>query len=157
MIKEYIEKNTAEMVRRLSELVAIPGVFEATPSKGAPFGKNIRRSLEYVLNMGQQMGFQVKNYDGYAGEITAGKGSRMIGILCHTDVVSAGEGWNTEPFDPVEKDGKLYGRGTSDDKGPLVASLFAMKYLADNQMIPEDACLRMIVGTDEEESWRCIR
>lgn len=42
MIKEYIEKNTAEMVRRLSELVAIPGVFEATPSKGAPFGKNIR-------------------------------------------------------------------------------------------------------------------
>lgn len=32
-----------------------------------------------------------------------------------------------------------------------------MKYLADNQMIPEDACLRMIVGTDEEESWRCIR
>ena len=157
MIKEYIEKNTAEMVRRLSELVAIPGVFEATPSKGAPFGKNIRRSLEYVLNMGQQMGFQVKNYDGYAGEITAGKGSRMIGILCHTDVVSAGEGWNTEPFDPVEKDGKLYGRGTSDDKGPLIASLFAMKYLADNQMIPEDACLRMIVGTDEEESWRCIR
>ena len=157
MIKEYMEKNTAEMVRRLSELVAIPGVFEDTPSKGAPFGKNIRRSLEYVLNMGQQMGFQVKNYDGYAGEITAGKGNRMIGILCHTDVVSAGEGWNTEPFEPVEKDGKLYGRGTSDDKGPLVASLFAMKYLADNQMIPEDACLRMIVGTDEEESWQCIR
>ena len=55
MIKEYMEKNTAEMVRRLSELVAIPGVFEDTPSKGAPFGKNIRRSLEYVLNMGQQM------------------------------------------------------------------------------------------------------
>lgn len=157
MIREYIEKNTAEMVRRLSELAAIPGVFEDAPSKGAPFGKNIQKALEYVLDMGQQMGFQVKNYDGYAGEITAGKGSRMIGILCHTDVVSAGEGWNTEPFEPVEKDGKLYGRGTSDDKGPLVAALFAMKYLADNQLIPEDTSLRMIVGTDEEESWQCIR
>lgn len=77
--------------------------FEDAPSKGAPFGKNIQKSLEYVLRMGQQMGFQVKNYDGYAGEITAGEGNRMIGILCHTDVVSAGEGWNTDPFDPVEK------------------------------------------------------
>ena len=98
------------MVRCLKELVAIPGIFEDAPSKGAPFGKNIQKSLEYVLRMGQQMGFQVKNYDGYAGEITAGEGNRMIGILCHTDVVSAGEGWNTDPFDPVEKDGKLYGR-----------------------------------------------
>lgn len=157
MAREYVEKNTAEMVRCLKELVAIPGIFEDAPSKGAPFGKNIQKSLEYVLRMGQQMGFQVKNYDGYAGEITAGEGNRMIGILCHTDVVSAGEGWNTDPFDPVEKDGKLYGRGTSDDKGPLVSSLFAMKYLADNQLIPKDTCLRMIVGTDEEESWQCIR
>ena len=145
MAREYVEKNTAEMVRCLKELVAIPGIFEDAPSKGAPFGKNIQKSLEYVLRMGQQMGFQVKNYDGYAGEITAGEGNRMIGILCHTDVVSAGEGWNTDPFDPVEKDGKLYGRGTSDDKGPLVSSLFAMKYLADNQLIPKDTCLRMIV------------
>ena len=157
MIREYIEKNTPDMLNRLGELVAIPGVFEETPSKGAPFGKNIRKALEYVLKMGQEMGFQVTNYDGYAGELTIGKGNRIIGVLCHTDVVSAGEGWNTSPFDPVEKDGKLYGRGTSDDKGPLIASLYAMKYLADNQLIPEDTCLRMIVGTDEEESWQCIR
>lgn len=88
MAREYVEKNTAEMVRCLKELVAIPGIFEDAPSKGAPFGKNIQKSLEYVLRMGQQMGFQVKNYDGYAGEITAGEGNRMIGILCHTDVVS---------------------------------------------------------------------
>ena len=93
MIREYIEKNTPDMVNRLGELVAIPGVFEDAPSKGAPFGKNIRKALEYVLKMGQEMGFQVKNYDGYAGELTIGKGKRIIGVLCHTDVVSAGEGW----------------------------------------------------------------
>ena len=60
MAREYVEKNTAEMVRCLKELVAIPGIFEDAPSKGAPFGKNIQKSLEYVLRMGQQMGFRVK-------------------------------------------------------------------------------------------------
>ena len=103
MAREYVEKNTAEMVRCLKELVAIPGFLRMHHLKEHLFGKNIQKSLEYVLRMGQQMGFQVKNYDGYAGEITAGEGNRMIGILCHTDVVSAGEGWNTDPFDPVEK------------------------------------------------------
>lgn len=157
MMREYIEKNMPEMVRCLKQLVSIPGVFDEVSFKGAPFGKNIQKSLEHVLDTGQDMGFQVKNYDGYAGEITVGKGKRIIGILCHTDVVSAGEGWETDPFDPVIKDGKIYGRGTSDDKGPLVSSLFAMKYLADNQLIPDDVSLRMIIGTDEEESWQCIR
>ena len=52
MAREYVEKNTAEMVRCLKELVAIPGIFEDAPSKGAPFGKNIQKSLEYVLRMG---------------------------------------------------------------------------------------------------------
>ena len=133
MAREYVEKNTAEMVRCLKELVAIPGIFEDAPSKGAPFGKNIQKSLEYVLRMGQQMGFQVKNYDGYAGEITAGEGNRMIGILCHTDVVSAGEGWNTDPFDPVEKDGKLYGRGSADMKGAVAAfTVAAHRYAVEN-------------------------
>ena len=132
MAREYVEKNTAEMVRCLKELVAIPGIFEDAPSKGAPFGKNIQKSLEYVLRMGQQMGFQVKNYDGYAGEITAGEGNRMIGILCHTDVVSAGEGWNTDPFDPVEKDGKLYTDGgrvlTITASAPTLKEAYAKAY-----------------------------
>ena len=58
MIREYIEKNTPDMVNRLGELVAIPGVFEDAPSKGAPFGKNIRKALEYVLKMDRRWVFR---------------------------------------------------------------------------------------------------
>lgn len=111
MAREYVEKNTAEMVRCLKELVAIPGIFEDAPSKGAPFGKNIQKSLEYVLRMGQQMGFQVKNYDGYAGEITAGRGKQDDRNPSAIQMWSVqGEGWNTDPFVLWKKDGKLYGR-----------------------------------------------
>ncbi len=51
------------------------------------------------------------------------------------------------------KDGAIYGRGTGDDKGPLISSLYAMKYLMDEGKIPAGTCLRMIVGTNEEEGW----
>ncbi len=55
----------------------------------------------------------------------------------------------TEPFEPVEKDGKLYGRGTADDKGPAVAALYAMRAVKELG-IPLTKNVRLILGTDEE-------
>lgn len=154
--KEFISKNTDKMVKDITTLVEIPTVF-SEQKIGRPFGDNIAAGLEAVLDIGRKMGMQVKNIDGYAGEITAGKGNRIIGVLAHVDVVPAGIGWKTEPFKCEIKEGKLYGRGTMDDKGPLVSGLYAMKYLMDNNKIPEDSSLRLIIGTDEEEEWRCIK
>ena len=81
----------------------------------------------------------------------------MLGILGHLDVVPPGklEDWERDPFDPVEKDGMLYGRGTQDDKGPLLASLFAVKALMDAG-VKFNKRVRFIFGTDEETLWRCI-
>ena len=73
------------------------------------------------------------------------------------DVVPAGrlEDWESGPFDPVEIDGKLYGRGTQDDKGPMVAALFAVKALIDAG-VKFNQRIRFIFGTDDETLWRCI-
>ncbi len=155
--KEFIVKYRKQMVDDVKALAAISSILdEETAGEGKPFGADIAKALAWVLEKGRAMGMEAKNFDGYAGELTVGKGQKLIGILGHTDVVAAGEGWDTEAFEPVEKDGKLYGRGTLDDKGPLVSCLYAVKYLMEENLIPADIAIRMIVGCDEEENWRCI-
>lgn len=59
-----------------------------------------------------------------------GQGEETIAVLGHLDVVPAGDGWQTPPFTPVREGDRIYGRGTSDDKGPVIAALVAMKALA---------------------------
>ena len=155
--EDFIKKNREQMIADIKAFAGIPSVLdEKTKGAGRPFGEKTAQALDWILQRGQSLGMDVKNFDGYAGEMTAGSGSRMIGILGHADVVAPGEGWNTEPFEIQEIDGKLYGRGTLDDKGPIISCLYAVKYLMEEKAIPEDAAIRFIVGCDEEEEWRCI-
>jgi predicted dipeptidase len=111
------------------------------------------------LRIAGELGFRTHYGDGgFYGTAEIGEGNDLIGIMGHLDVVDAGrlEEWTvTGPFDPFEKDGCIYGRGTQDDKGPLVASLFAVKALMDAG-IKFNKRVRFIFGTDEETLWRCI-
>lgn len=153
----YIAENKEKMIADIMELVRIPSIFdEETACAGKPFGREIAKALDAFLSKAESMGIKTKNYDGYAGEITAGSGDKIIGILGHMDVVAAGEGWENAPFEPEIKDGKIYGRGAMDDKGPMVAALYAMKYIEEEGLLPAGTALRMIAGTDEEENWNCI-
>lgn len=165
--KAFVTREISNMLDDLSKLVKINTVFDpATATDGAPFGKGPADGLVTFLSMAEDAGMKVKNYDGYAGEITLcnaddyGKMDTdemdMVGILGHIDVVGAASDWNTPPFEAVIEDGKVYGRGTSDDKGPLVSSLYAMKYISENNLLPTGSCIRMIVGSDEEEGLQCI-
>ena len=61
----------------------------------------------------------------------------------------AGDGWNTDPFEGVIADGRITGRGVLDDKGPVIAALYAMKALKDSGAELKRR-IRLIVGTDEE-------
>ena len=63
-----------------------------------------------------------------------------------------GDGWTKPPFDAVMVDGRMYGRGTNDDKGPSLAALFAMKAIREAG-IPLKKGIRMILGCDEESGW----
>ncbi|TGE31294.1 dipeptidase PepV [Desulfosporosinus sp. Sb-LF] len=118
---------------------------------GAPFGHGISEALEWTLGLGEKFGFTVKNVDGYAGHIEMGTGD-LLGILGHIDVVPEGDGWSVPPYSATIKDGKIFGRGALDDKGPSLAALFAMKAIKDAN-ITLNMRVRLIIGTDEESGW----
>lgn len=149
-------KKEAELIQDLQQLIAIPSVLDeeaATPE--APFGPEPKRALEWLLEQGRQEGLIVKNIDNMAGHIEMGEGDEIIGILCHVDVVPAGGNWTTGPFDGTVLDGKLFGRGAIDDKGPTIAAWHAMK-MVKNSGKKFNKRVRLIIGTDEESGFRCV-
>jgi succinyl-diaminopimelate desuccinylase len=153
---DRIQQKKAEMITTLQELLAIPSV-EADPAgPDAPFGREIARALEYVLAWGERHGFTTKNLSGYAGHLEYGTGDELVGVLVHLDVVPAGEGWRYPPFSGTVADGKIYGRGANDDKGPAVAVMYALKALKDSG-VKLGKKIRIIFGCDEESGWQCMK
>lgn len=148
-MKRYLDEMTAT----LKELIAIDSVM-GSPSPNAPFGKGVRKALDYALSLTGSIGLKTKDIEGYIGYAETGEGE-LFGILTHLDTVPLGEGWKHPPLSAAIEDGKLYGRGAEDDKGPFVASLYALKALLDQGLTPK-ARIRLIFGCNEESGWKCI-
>lgn len=147
-IDRYFLDCENELVDTLARLVAIKSVREdALP--GMPFGKGPAEVLALALKMANSMGLSTQNFENYVGTVNLNDHETILGILCHLDVVGEGTGWSTPPYRAEIKDGMLYGRGVSDDKGPAVATLFALKAVKD-LAIPLKYNARLILGTDEE-------
>lgn len=147
-IDTFIDNHKEQMIETLSELIKIPSVM-GEEKTGMPFGEYPAKALEKMLSMAKENGFITRNIDNYVGTIDLCEGEPDLGILCHLDVVPEGKGWTYPPFELTVKDGKLIGRGTIDDKGPAVATLFAMMAVRESG-IKLSKNVRMIVGTNEE-------
>ncbi|WP_449460867.1 dipeptidase PepV [Streptococcus suis] len=117
-----------------------------------PFGPGSVRALDKFLEIAQRDGYPTKNVDNYAGHFEFGEGDEVLGIFGHLDVVPAGSGWNTDPYEPQIIDGKLFARGSSDDKGPTMACYYGLKIIKELGL-PTSKKVRFIVGTDEESGW----
>ncbi|MGI6699317.1 MAG: Sapep family Mn(2+)-dependent dipeptidase [Christensenellales bacterium] len=156
-LDEILVSLRPQMVETLKRWVAIPSV-KGEKAQGAPYGVEVRRCLDQALKDCADLGFEVENIGNHAGHADFGKGDdyEALAILAHLDVVPVGEGWTREPFNPVVEDGIMYGRGTSDDKGPAVAALYAMKAVKDLG-IPLKRKVRLILGCDEESGWEDMR
>lgn len=147
LLEKYLDENREEIIEKLSELVAIPSVSENEAE--------VKKALQYVLSLGGELGFESHNLlDGRVGTIEMGDGEETLGILAHVDVVSAGDvqEWDTPPFEATARDGKIFGRGTLDDKGMIIAALYAMKSVAVLGQ-PLKKKVRLILGTQEEVEW----
>ncbi|WP_342493639.1 dipeptidase PepV [Bacillus sp. FSL R5-0712] len=153
----------AEVIRKKDDLIQdtqsflqIESVLDEEGGKeGKPFGEKVDDALQYMLKKGEDEGFTVKNVDGYAGHIEYGEGEDIVGVLCHVDVVPAGDGWTTPPFSADIRENKIFARGAIDDKGPTMAAFYALKILKDTGLQLSKK-IRMIIGTDEESDWRCV-
>lgn len=152
---EVLNEYKQDMVGMLQELLRIKSV--NAPAKGdMPFGEGIHNALVYTLNKGEELGFKVKNVDNYAGHIEMGEGKELLGILVHLDVVPEGSDWKFDPYGGEIEDGKIYGRGAIDNKGPAAAVLYAMKALKEAD-VKFNKRVRLILGTNEETSkWEGI-
>lgn len=154
MLDKYIEQIKQEIINKTQTLIQIPSIYEKSDNPYEPFGKNINKALNYMLSLGKELGFRTKNIDGYCGYIEFGEGKDLIGIIGHLDVVPEGENWTYPAFGGTIFDNKIYGRGAIDDKGPVIASLYAMKAVMETCKIKKR--VRLILGLNEENNWKCI-
>ena len=156
-VKSMCEGYREEIIKRLGELVSINSE-QSEAEADAPFGKGPKEALHAALDMLEKDGLKTVNLDNYIGYGEMGEGDQLIAIVGHLDVVPARreDGWNTDPYTMVEKDGILYGRGVSDDKGGVVASMIAMKVIKDMN-IPVNKRIRLIMGCNEETGSACLK
>jgi succinyl-diaminopimelate desuccinylase len=165
---DRIDGYRDEMIKDLQDLIAIPGV-AGGPEGDMPFGADVHKALLYMLRLGEASGFETLNVDNYGGHIEfggfltdeegnpAGRSEKSMGILTHLDVVPAGSDWDYPPFSGHVEDGRLYGRGAIDNKGPTIAAFYAMKALKEEGFMPKKR-VRLILGLDEEAGtgWKGI-
>lgn len=151
--KKEVASRKDELLTDLIDLLKVKSEREDDKvTADAPFGPGPKNALLHMLNYGKRDGFTVKNVDNYAGHIEFGEGEETLGIFGHMDVVPAGDGWDTDPYDPVIKDNKIYARGSSDDKGPSIAAYYGMKIIKELGL-PLSKKVRFVVGSDEESGW----
>lgn len=151
-----LESYQDEMVKSLQELIHIRSV-EGEPKGDMPFGEEVHKALMYMLNKGKSLGLEIKNVDNYSGHIEIGSGKEILGILVHLDIVPEGAGWSYDPFGGEIADGKIYGRGAVDNKGPAIAALYALKAINDASVTLSKR-VRLILGTNEETAtWKDIK
>lgn len=147
-----------EFTKALKGLLTIKSVAVDSDVKGAPFGEGCREALDYMLDLCDGFGFRTKKVgDGLMGWAEIGEGDEIVGILAHLDVVPEGSGWNYPCFglteETVDGEERVYGRGISDDKGPAMMCVFAMKELLDSG-VKLNRRVRILFGlTEERGEW----
>lgn len=155
-LNSLIDSMRGDMIDTLQKWIRQPSV-KAEGAPQAPFGADIRKMLDIAEADCRRLGFDTRIFDGYAMHADLGEGddAEALGILAHLDVVPVGDGWKYPPFGAVIENGRMYGRGTNDDKGPAIAALYAMKAVKDAG-IPLRRKVRLILGCDEESGSECM-
>lgn len=154
-LNQKITEMQDEIIEGIQKCIQINSV-GGEPEEGTPYGRGPKQALDYALELGKSMGFKTGNVDDRAGYIEMGSGEEMVAVLGHLDVVPVGDDWKYPPFGGEIHDGILYGRGVSDDKGPTIGAIYAMKAIRDLN-IPLDRRIRVIFGTNEERGCDCIK
>ena len=148
-IENYFNEHKEKMLRDISDLIRIPSC-KGEAKASMPYGEGPAKAMEAAARLAESYRFSVRNYENHVLMIDLNDKPRQLDILAHLDVVPAGNGWSvTQPFEPLLRNGKLYGRGSADDKGPAVAALYAMMAVRDLGIALSKSA-RLVLGGDEE-------
>jgi dipeptidase D len=152
LLRRYLLARYGErMVKDLQEMVGFRTVAVAGQENwNLP---EFLRQREWLENQARALGFDFKSYDGRVEEITMQGPQPVLALLTHGDVEAVeGQRWSSPPFEAKLVNGRIIGRGTEDDKGPVIASLYAMAALRDAGW-PLDSTVRLLIANGEETSW----
>ena len=155
-LDRIVESYRDELIANIQKWVSVPSVKAPASGPNAPFGPEVRRMLDMALADAKAFGFDVRDVDGYAMDVTYGSGPETMGMLAHLDVVPLGDGWKHDPIGGEIDGGKIYGRGTTDDKGPALCALYAMRAVKEAGIPMKDG-VRLILGCDEETGMSDLR
>ena len=144
----WLEEHEQEMIDDLRAVLQIESL-ESDASPDAPFGQGCREALDWILRKAKDWGMETKDVEGYAGHAEFGEGEKLVMTLGHLDVVPVSDGWKHAPFG-AEIDGEyIYARGAIDDKGPTIASFYAMRGLEGDRggpALPHEGGVRLQRG-----------
>ncbi|PNS02141.1 diaminopimelate aminotransferase [Petrotoga miotherma DSM 10691] len=160
-IIKKVEELKEEIIESSKKFISIDSV---NPRAGGPGEKEVAEWLESLI---RSWNFdEIKRYDapddaveyGYRPNIVATyKGQnpqRTIWFVTHMDKVPAGDIklWETDPFQSVVKDGKIFGRGSEDNGASLISTLYAVKSIMDLKMRPKNNIALALVSDEETGS-----
>ena len=153
-IQNWLKEHEQELLNDTIRMLRIPSL-EDKAAPNAPFGPGNRQALDLALELCDKAGFATTDLEGYIGFGEFGQGKRLILSLGHLDVVPTGPGWKHEPFGAEIDEGYIYSRGSTDDKGPTMASFYAMR--AIKECVPNlPARMRQVFGCNEESGFACV-
>ena len=154
--KQEVLNHKEDLLKDLFDLLSVRSILGTDITDETPFGSGPREALDLILSFGERDGYKTKIVENKAGHIEVGQGEELFGILGHVDVVPVVEAdWISHPFKPEVRDGKIYARGSLDDKGPTMAAYYAVKLL-DKLGVKWNKRVRLIIGSDEETGFRCV-
>lgn len=154
--KQEVLNHKEDLLKDLFDLLSVRSILGTDITEETPFGSGPREALDLFLSFGKRDGYKTKLVENKAGHIEVGQGEELFGILGHVDVVPVVEAdWTSHPFKPEIRDGKIFARGSLDDKGPTMAAYYAVKLL-DKLGVKWNKRVRVIVGSDEETGFRCV-
>ena len=146
-----------QFFKDLNTLVSIDSKLEEDKStEETPFGPGPRAALEAMKAIALRDGLPVIDANHKALSCTFDVGSSFnFGCLGHLDIVPAVGQWRHNPFEVSIEDGKMYGRGVLDDKGPLLAAYYAAKEAQAEGLLKDN--IVFIMGCDEENDSRGVK
>ena len=156
--------NLQLILKDLHELLSIKSLPSMTYDN-APFGLEMRKTLDWFLSKAKEYGLEVYDGDGFYGwaqleqaaKTNNVQASDMFAALGHLDVVDANAAeWSVPPFALTEKDGFLFGRGVVDNKGPALVVLHVLKKLKEDNVTLKHR-VRLICGCNEESGSACLK
>jgi dipeptidase D len=152
LLRRYVIARYGErMIKDLQEMVHFQ-TFAVEGKENWDLPEFVKQR-EWLEKRARGLGLEFKSYDGRVEEIVLPGPKPILALLTHGDVEGVeGQQWSSPPFEAKLVNGRIIGRGTEDDKGPIVAILYVLAALRDAGW-PLDSTLKLLVANAEESSW----